>query len=104
MQRFITDRQALAQRIRVARECRELTQISLAKYLGVARQTYLDIETGKTEPKAGTLLSIAQILKTDYRFLLTGEKYNGGIPLTVDDINQYFARNSGEINLQVNLN
>ncbi|PSV48354.1 MULTISPECIES: helix-turn-helix transcriptional regulator [Photobacterium] len=104
MQRFITDRKALAQRIRVARECRELTQVRMAKYLGLARQTYLDIETGKTEPKAGTLLAIAQILKTDYRFLLTGEKYNGGIPLTVDDVNQYFARNCGDIHLQVTLN
>ncbi|CAG23188.1 helix-turn-helix transcriptional regulator [Photobacterium profundum] len=72
MQQFITDRKALAQRIRVARECRELTQTSLAKYLGVARQTYLDIETGKTEPKAGILLAIAQILRADYLFLLTG--------------------------------
>ncbi|CAG20497.1 hypothetical protein [Photobacterium profundum] len=29
-------------------------------------------ETGKTEPRAGTLLAIALILRTDYLFLLTG--------------------------------
>lgn len=33
----------------------------MAKRLDIARQTYLDLETGKTEPRITTLMQIAEI-------------------------------------------
>ncbi|PSV88341.1 helix-turn-helix transcriptional regulator [Photobacterium angustum] len=51
----------IAQKIREAREWKGLTQVSMAKQLGVARQTYLDVESGKTEPRILMLMNIAKI-------------------------------------------
>jgi len=50
-----------ATKIREARERKDITQVAMAKALGLARQTYLDLESGKTEPRISTLVSIADI-------------------------------------------
>ncbi|PSW11703.1 XRE family transcriptional regulator [Photobacterium sanctipauli] len=49
----------IASKIREAREWKELSQVVMAKKLDIARQTYLDLESGKTEPRITTLLKIA---------------------------------------------
>lgn len=51
----------IAHKIREAREFKGITQVAMAKSLGVARQTYLDLESGKTEPRILMLLHIAEI-------------------------------------------
>lgn len=57
------NKQDIALRVRTARELNGITQVSMAKQLGVARQTYLDIESGKTEPKLSNLYNISEITK-----------------------------------------
>ncbi|MCQ1058802.1 helix-turn-helix transcriptional regulator [Photobacterium sp. DNB23_23_1] len=51
----------IAQRIKDAREWRGISQVAMAKHLDVARQTYLDLESGKTEPRISTLVRIAEL-------------------------------------------
>ncbi|MCW8331475.1 helix-turn-helix domain-containing protein [Photobacterium sp. SDRW27] len=51
----------IAARIREAREWKDISQVAMAKCLDVARQTYLDLESGKTEPRVTTLMKIAEI-------------------------------------------
>ena len=60
---------------RIAQERRKkgLSQVKVAKSLGVARQTYLDIESGKTEPRVMILIHISQILECNFNYLATGE-------------------------------
>lgn len=75
--------------IREARGVAGHSQVSMAKVLGVARQTYLDLENGKTEPKLAILLDICEVTgkplsyfiqddyDMDYRqglFLLEGQR------------------------------
>lgn len=56
-----TSKPQIAARIREAREWKEISQVTMAKRLDIARQTYLDLESGKTEPRVTTLLKIAEI-------------------------------------------
>ncbi|MGF1726468.1 helix-turn-helix domain-containing protein [Photobacterium nomapromontoriensis] len=51
----------IAQRIKEAREWKGISQVAMAKQLEIARQTYLDLESGKTEPRITTLIRIAVI-------------------------------------------
>lgn len=51
----------IAARVRDAREWKEISQVAMAKRLDIARQTYLDLESGKTEPRVTTLMKIAEI-------------------------------------------
>ncbi|MGR5465356.1 helix-turn-helix transcriptional regulator, partial [Photobacterium damselae] len=39
----------------------KITQIDMAKNLGVARQTYLDLESGKVEPRYSTLVKLGEL-------------------------------------------
>ena len=59
------------------RELSGLTQVEMAKKLGVARQTYLDLETGKTEPRLSTLKSLSLI------FNVPGDYWFGEMPKDV---------------------
>ncbi|WP_421021828.1 helix-turn-helix transcriptional regulator, partial [Klebsiella pneumoniae] len=45
---MIDSKNQVAKRIKEAREWKGITQVKMAKLLNVARQTYLDIENGKT--------------------------------------------------------
>ncbi|PKF49716.1 helix-turn-helix domain-containing protein [Enterovibrio nigricans] len=72
----------VAQRIREAREYRDITQVEMAKYLSVARQTYLDIESGKTEPKVSSLVLIAEVTGRPLNWLLYGESSQSDIAFT----------------------
>lgn len=51
----------VAQKIKDAREWKGISQVAMAKHLDVARQTYLDLESGKTEPRISTLVRIAEL-------------------------------------------
>lgn len=46
-----------------------MTQVRAAACLKMARQTYLDIESGKTRVKADTLLQIALLFKVNLLWL-----------------------------------
>ena len=67
------NRNQIARRVREAREYRNITQLEMANSLNVARQTYLDIESGKTEPKILSLATIASITGYPLTWLLYGE-------------------------------
>ena len=53
----------LSGRIRDARKECGLTQLGLAKAIGVARETVCDWETGKTSPRPIQLAAIIRVLK-----------------------------------------
>lgn len=61
-------------RIKVARESRQLNQANLAKLVGVSRQTLSAIEANKHEPSLQTALRIAQILQLPVEQLFVMEE------------------------------
>lgn len=62
------------ERLKDRRVRKEMTQVGMAIQLGIARQTYLDLETGKTEPRLSTIKNISSILGCDIYWLMTGER------------------------------
>lgn len=66
------DKSYIAVRIKAARKGSDITQVAMAQNLGIARQTYLDLETGKTAAKANILYQIA---------LLTGRPITSFFPV-----------------------
>ncbi len=72
----------VAKRIKEAREWKGITQVRMAKLLNVARQTYLDIETGKTEPRISMLLQLTEITERSLVWFVYG---NIDIGTGVDD-------------------
>jgi DNA-binding XRE family transcriptional regulator len=87
----MTDSKAkIAARIKEAREWKGLTQVHMAQQLQVARQTYLDLETGKTEPKVRLLSEISEITERPLTWFVYGDE---GIEiLEIDRLLQYFSR------------
>lgn len=67
---------AFGQRLRALRERENLTQAKLAKLCNLSEPTISLYESGKREPSYKTLLLIADILRTNPNYLLTGK--NGG--------------------------
>jgi len=70
----------IAARVRDAREWKEISQVAMAKRLDIARQTYLDLESGKTEPRVTTLMKIAEITGRPLTWFIDEET----IPQSVD--------------------
>ena len=71
----MTDSKAqIAARIKDAREWKGLTQVHMAQQLRVARQTYLDLETGKTEPKVRLLSEISDITERPLTWFVYGDE------------------------------
>lgn len=64
----------IAARIKEAREWKGLTQVHMAQQLKVARQTYLDLETGKTEPKVRLLSEISEITERPLTWFVYGDE------------------------------
>lgn len=62
-------RASFATKLKDMREWRGLTQVEMAVKSKIARQTYLDLETGKTHPRIGTVYQLALILKIDPAWL-----------------------------------
>lgn len=79
---MVISKSHIAQRIREAREFREITQVEMAKRLNVARQTYLDLESGKTEPKVMALATIAEITGRPFNWFIFGESDQRDIAFT----------------------
>ncbi|ELR63122.1 Putative transcriptional regulator [Photobacterium marinum] len=71
----------IAARVRDAREWKALSQVAMAKHLDMARQTYLDLESGKTEPRVTTLVKIAKITGRPLGWFIEQDL----IPDTVDE-------------------
>lgn len=69
-------------RLAAERDRLRLTQTEMAKRLGVAFRTYCDYESGKSQPKAGTLVA-ARDIGVDVLFVLTGEV--GSSTLSADE-------------------
>ena len=63
----------LHERIKQQRELKGYTQVGVAKALEVARQTFLDVENGKVEPKVGMVLKLSDMFDCDLHWLITGE-------------------------------
>lgn len=59
-------------RLKELRLFSSITQVDMAKGLELARQTYLDIETGKTPPRLDTIEGIAKLLNVDACYLAFG--------------------------------
>jgi len=70
---MVISTERMAQRIREAREFSKITQVDMAKRLNVARQTYLDVESGKTDPKILALITIAEITGRPFNWFIYGE-------------------------------
>lgn len=70
---MLIDKQQIARRVREAREYKDITQLEMAGQLNIARQTYLDIESGKTEPKILSLATIASVTGYPLAWLLYGD-------------------------------
>ena len=66
-------KQEMAVRIKEAREWKGLTQVYMAQQLRVARQTYLDLETGKTEPKVRLLVEISELTERPLTWFIYGD-------------------------------
>lgn len=49
-----------------------ISQVYTAKHIGVARQTYLDIESGKREPRLSTVAKLAAMLNCSPEWLAFG--------------------------------
>lgn len=54
-----------ARRISAAREAAQLTQAEAAAKMGVAPQTYADIERGRRRPRIDTLIRLADALRCE---------------------------------------
>lgn len=76
-----------ATKIREARERKDITQVAMAKALGLARQTYLDLESGKTEPRISTLVSVADITGRPLTWFI----YEDEEPISSEDKNDIQA-------------
>ncbi|MFP7376681.1 helix-turn-helix transcriptional regulator [Bacillus paralicheniformis] len=63
-------------RVKEYRKLCNLTQIELAKRVGVARQTINLIENDKYNPSLSLCISLAKELKTDLNTLFWKEKMN----------------------------
>lgn len=58
----------IGERIKLAREAASITQVQAARRLDVARQTYLDMESGKTEPRREMIINMCLMYQTPIDF------------------------------------
>lgn len=73
----------LHNRIVEARNKAKLSQEELAKALEIGKRTLADYEKGDTEPKASTLIGIAENCNVDPSWLLTGREEGDCLPVAV---------------------
>ncbi|WP_318467412.1 helix-turn-helix transcriptional regulator [Photobacterium leiognathi] len=59
--------------LKQSREEYGMTQVDVAKSLNIARQTYLDLEYGRTQPRLDTLLTLASLFNKSVAFF-AGER------------------------------
>lgn len=64
------DFNGFVQRLIALRVGNQISQVEMAKLMGMARQTYIDLEKGKTEPRISTVYQLANVLNVDMSVLL----------------------------------
>ena len=82
---------AFAERLKELRKQAHLTQVELAKRLGIGQSSYADWERGKKKPTQENLVKIAQILNVSVDYLV-GNSENKDEDL--DNIELLFRMNS----------
>ena len=65
---------SVGQRITELRKAENISQVQLAKHLGVSRQAVSKWETGQSLPDSQNMILLAEVLKTDVEYLTTGRK------------------------------
>lgn len=68
---------SLGENIRRRREALKLSQEAIAERLGVSRQAVSKWETGQSEPTAGNLIQLAEVLETSLSALAASEGTSG---------------------------
>lgn len=82
---------AFAERLKELRKQAHLTQVELAKLLGIGQSSYADWERGKKKPTQGNLVKIAQILNVSVDYLVgNSDNTEDGL----DNIELLFRMNS----------
>ena len=82
---------AFAERLKELRKQAHLTQVELAKRLGIGQSSYADWERGKKKPTQDNLVKIAQVLNVSVDYLVgnSEEKLD-----ELDNIELLFRMNS----------
>lgn len=70
-------RKSIGNRIKESRIAMKpkVTQSDMAERLNVSRQTILDLEFGKTSPKAEILVGVSEFLNKTVNWILTGDNH-----------------------------
>ncbi len=71
MPKYIRDKAKLSERLRLLRECADLTQQEVADKLMKERSTYSYYESGKSEPSFFIILELADIFGVSFETLIS---------------------------------
>ena len=82
---------AFAERLKELRKQAHLTQVELAKRLGIGQSSYADWERGKKKPTQENLVKIAQILNVSVDYLVGNSEEKSD---ELDNIELLFRMNS----------
>jgi len=82
---------AFAERLKELRKQAHLTQVELAKRLGIGQSSYADWERGKKKPTQENLVKIAQILDVSIDYLVGNSEEKSD---ELDNIELLFRMNS----------
>ena len=80
-----------AERLKELRKQAHLTQVELAKLLGIGQSSYADWERGKKKPTQEILVKIAQIFNVSIDYLVGNSEEKSG---ELDNIELLFRMNS----------
>lgn len=64
----------IGQRLRVWRKRKNMKAIELAKIIGLSQGSLSEIETGKNEPSARTIVKLLTLTDINWRWVLIGER------------------------------
>ena len=82
---------AFAERLKALRKQAHLTQVELAKRLGIGQSSYADWERGKKNPTQENLIRLAQILNVSVDYLVGNSEEKSD---ELDNIELLFRMNS----------
>ena len=82
---------AFAERLKELRKQAHLTQVELAKRLGIGQSSYADWERGKKKPTQDNLVKIAQVLNVSVDYLVGNSEEKSD---DLDKIELLFRMNS----------
>ncbi len=83
---------AFAERLKELRKQAHLTQVELAKRLGIGQSSYADWERGKKKPTQENLVKIAQVLNVSIDYLVGNSDEN--LKEELDNVELLFRMNS----------